>query len=57
MSYYERQRSNSEWIILFILLEFLFNSLCFLLYPIIWGNFPIKLQAQWGNFPKEIQDM
>nr|DAV28375.1 MAG TPA: hypothetical protein [Caudoviricetes sp.] len=30
---------------------FLYNCLCFLLYPIIWGNFPIKLQVQWGNFP------
>ena len=34
---------------------FLLNSLCFLLYPIIWGNFPIKLKAQWENFPINVQ--
>lgn len=33
---------------------FLLNSLCFLLYPIIWGNFPIKLKVQWGNFPIKV---
>ena len=52
----KRQRINYECLILFILLEFLLIYYAFLLYPIIWGNFPIELKAQWGNFPINMQE-
>ena len=35
----------------FYIIRVFINLLCFLLYPIIWGNFPIDIWVQWGNFP------
>ena len=34
---------------------FLYINYDFILYPIIWGNFPIGLNGQWGNFPIKVK--
>lgn len=35
----------------FYIIRVFYYLLCFLLYPIIWGNFPINILVQWGIFP------
>ena len=40
----------------FYIIRVFINLLCFLLYPIIWGNFPIDILVQWGNFPINLQE-
>ena len=38
----------------FYIIRVFINLLLFLLYPIIWGNFPIDIWVQWGNFPTKV---
>ena len=35
---------------------FLYINYDFILYPIIWGNFPIDVKGQWGNFPIKVKE-
>ena len=55
MSYYERQRSNSEWIILFILLEFLLIYYAFYYIPLFGGIFPLNYEYNGGFFPNKFK--
>lgn len=41
----------------YIIMLFYLIFYAFLLYPIIWEIFPIKLTVLWENFPKEIHNV